>query len=84
MLINILILHMIKIQLERSDVLFQGGKQSSDRTNVAGRFAESTPNESSKSCPMSFGNGQEGIDGASQDETEHTPGLGRDVARDKM
>lgn len=25
MLINILILHVIKIQLERSDVLFQGG-----------------------------------------------------------
>lgn len=44
---------------------FKGGeKQSSDRTNVAGRFAESTPTESSKSCPMSFGNGQEGIDGA--------------------
>ena len=63
---------------------FKGGeKQSSDRTNVAGHFAESTPNESNKACPMSFGNRHEGIDGASQDGTE-TPGLGRDVARDKM
>lgn len=42
---------------------FKGGeKQSSDRTNVADCFAESTPNESNKSCPMIFGNGQEGIE----------------------
>lgn len=63
MLINILILHMIKIQLERSDALFQGGeKQSSDKTNVPDRFAESILNESNTSCPMIFGNGREGTE----------------------